>query len=44
MLSASVSVAGPANRLTREKMLEIGPSVRATADEISHEIGTALGG
>lgn len=41
---ASVSVAGPANRLTREKMLEIGPSVRATADEISHEIGTALGG
>jgi DNA-binding IclR family transcriptional regulator len=35
---ATVSVAGPAYRLTREKMIEIGPSVRATADEISREL------
>jgi len=37
---AAVSVAGPAYRLTREKMVQIGPSLRATADEISQEIGT----
>lgn len=35
---ASVSVAGPAYRLSREKLLEIGPAVRATADKIAHEM------
>jgi IclR family KDG regulon transcriptional repressor len=36
---ASVSVAGPAYRLTYDKIMEIGTSVRLTADEISREIG-----
>ncbi len=35
---ASISVAGPAYRLTNERMLEIGLVVRKTAEEISSEI------
>jgi IclR family acetate operon transcriptional repressor len=35
---ASIAVAGPAYRLTRERMMEIGPSVVAMAREISQEI------
>ncbi len=35
---ASIAVAGPAYRLTRERMLMIGPDVVATAKEISQEI------
>ena len=38
---ASIAVAGPAYRLTRERMIEIGPSVAATAKEISQEIKLA---
>ena len=40
---ASVSVAGPAYRLTTERMREIGPAVRKTADEVSYEIQHAPG-
>jgi len=40
---ASVSVAGPAYRLTTEKMMEIGPVVRKTAEDISREIQRAPG-
>jgi DNA-binding IclR family transcriptional regulator len=35
---ASISVAGPAYRLTHESMVEIGPIVRKNADEISREL------
>jgi len=35
---ASIAVAGPAYRLTHERMMEIGPSVVAVAKEISQEI------
>lgn len=35
---ASISVAGPAYRLTRERMLNMGPDLVATAKEISQEI------
>jgi DNA-binding IclR family transcriptional regulator len=35
---ASIAVAGPAYRLTRERMMEIGPSVVAIAREINQEI------
>ena len=38
---ASVAVAGPAYRLTRERMLEIGPLVVATAHDIAHEVEMA---
>lgn len=38
---ASIAVAGPAYRLTPERMIEIGPSVAATAREISQEIKMA---
>ncbi len=38
---ASVAVAGPAYRLTRERMLEIGPVVVATARGIAQEIEMA---
>lgn len=40
---ASISVAGPAYRLTAVKMREIGPVVRQTADEISIEIQRTAG-
>jgi IclR family KDG regulon transcriptional repressor len=39
---ATVSVAGPSFRLTHAKMMEIGPSVRETADAISGEIGNLV--
>jgi IclR family acetate operon transcriptional repressor len=35
---ASIAVAGPAYRLTRDRMMEIGPNVVAIAREISQEI------
>ena len=38
---ASIAVAGPAYRLTNERMIEIGPVVVATAREISQEIAMA---
>jgi len=36
---AAVAVAGPAYRLTRERMLEIGPTLLVTARDIAQEIG-----
>jgi IclR family acetate operon transcriptional repressor len=39
---ASIAVAGPAYRLTRERMMEIGPVLVATTREISQEITTAV--
>lgn len=38
---AAVAVAGPAYRLTRERMLEIGPVVLATTRDIAQEINMA---
>jgi IclR family acetate operon transcriptional repressor len=38
---ASVAVAGPAYRLTRERMIEIGPVVVFTARQITQEITVA---
>jgi DNA-binding IclR family transcriptional regulator len=38
---ASIAVAGPAYRLTRERMMEVGPVVVATAKEINQEINMA---
>jgi DNA-binding IclR family transcriptional regulator len=38
---ASIAVAGPAYRLTHERMLEIGPNLVATARQISREITMA---
>jgi len=38
---ASIAVAGPAYRLTREKMIEIGPHLVTTAQAISKEIAMA---
>lgn len=38
---ASVAVAGPAYRLTRERMIEISPDVVATARQITREIAMA---
>ena len=35
---AAIAVVGPAYRLTRSRMIEIGPSVAATAGEIAHEL------
>ncbi len=35
---ASISIAGPAYRLTRERMLELGPSLLATARDITQEV------
>jgi IclR family KDG regulon transcriptional repressor len=40
---ASISLAGPAYRLTTARMLEIGPIVRQTAGEISNEIQRSAG-
>ncbi len=39
---ASVSVAGPAYRLSRERMIEIGPQVIDTANKIAQEIEMAV--
>lgn len=38
---AVVALAGPAYRFSLERMLELGPSVRSTADAIAQEIGVA---
>ncbi len=38
---ASISIAGPAYRLTRERMLELGPQVVKTAREIAQEVEMA---
>jgi DNA-binding IclR family transcriptional regulator len=38
---AAVAVAGPSYRLTRERMIEIGPLVTATVNDISQEIEMA---
>jgi len=40
---ASVAVAGPAYRLNRERMVEIGPTVVAAAQDITKEIKMAAG-
>ncbi len=39
---AAVAIAGPAYRLERERLLDIGPSVLATARDISKEMGMVL--
>jgi IclR family transcriptional regulator, KDG regulon repressor len=39
---ASISIAGPAYRLTRERMLELGPSLLATARDIALEVEKAV--
>ena len=39
---ASIAVAGPAYRLIRERMIEIGPRLVVTAKEISQEINIAV--
>lgn len=39
---ASISVAGPAYRLSKERMLEISPSVIDTAHKIAHEVKLAM--
>jgi DNA-binding IclR family transcriptional regulator len=36
---ASISVAGPAYRMTRERIKEFGPLVRKAADDVSHQLG-----
>ena len=38
----SVSVAGPAYRLTRERMIEIGPNLKAVAKNIAREVELAV--
>lgn len=38
---ASVSIAGPAYRLTRERMIEIGPQLLVTVKKIAQEVGLA---
>jgi len=39
---ASISIAGPAYRLTRERMIEIGPSLVDTANSIARDIEMAV--
>ena len=39
---ASVSIAGPAYRLTRERMIEIGPSLVSVANDIAREVELAV--
>jgi len=38
-VTAAISVAGPEHRLTRERAIELGPRVRAAADELSRRLG-----
>jgi DNA-binding IclR family transcriptional regulator len=38
---ASVSIAGPAYRLTRERMIEIGPELLVTVKKIAQEVELA---
>ena len=37
---AVIAIAGPAYRLSRERMLELGPSIRAATDAIACEAGS----
>ena len=37
---AVIAVAGPAYRLSRERMLELGPSIRTATDAIAREVGS----
>jgi len=37
---AVIAIAGPAYRLSRERMLELGPSIRAATDAIAREAGS----
>ena len=39
---ASVSIAGPAYRLTRERMLEIGPDFVSKVNELAQEVQLAV--
>lgn len=39
---ASISIAGPAYRLTRERMIEIGPNLVAAANNIAKEVELAI--
>lgn len=39
---ASVSIAGPAYRLTKERMIEIAPNLMATANKIAREVERAV--
>jgi DNA-binding IclR family transcriptional regulator len=39
---ASISIAGPAYRLTRERMNQIGPDLASQIKDFSHEIGSAV--
>jgi DNA-binding IclR family transcriptional regulator len=39
---ASISVAGPAYRLTRERMIEIGPNLKAVAKNVAREVELAV--
>jgi DNA-binding IclR family transcriptional regulator len=41
---AAVAIVGPAYRLTRERMMEIGPTVIATANEIAQELAMVVHG
>ena len=38
---AAIAIVGPAFRLSRERMTELGKSVKATADAVAQEIGSA---
>jgi DNA-binding IclR family transcriptional regulator len=38
-VQAAISVAGPASRMTRERLMELGPLLRARAGEISERLG-----
>jgi DNA-binding IclR family transcriptional regulator len=40
---ASVAIAGPAYRLTPERMCLVGPAVRGAAEAISHDLGLGAG-
>jgi DNA-binding IclR family transcriptional regulator len=38
-IQAAISVAGPSSRMTRQRLDELGPMVRAQADLISARVG-----
>jgi DNA-binding IclR family transcriptional regulator len=42
VVQAGISVAGPASRMTLDRLHEIGPVVRRAADAISHQVGFDL--
>jgi DNA-binding IclR family transcriptional regulator len=39
---AAVAIVGPAYRLTRDRMIEIGPTLAATATEIARELAITM--